>query len=64
MGCIDRIHFENLFFIYLFSNYSRSGKMKGLVYILVNKTSFSLSTLRLTNSFIAEALENGGRYEL
>jgi len=39
----------------------RSGKMKGLVYILVNKTSFSLSTLRLTNSFIAEALENGGR---
>jgi len=31
------------------------------VYIIVNKTSFSLSTLKLTNSFISEALSSGGR---
>ena len=28
--------------------------MQGLVYILVNKTSFSLSTIKLTNNFICE----------
>jgi len=39
----------------------RSTKMKGLVYILVNKTSFSLSTIKLTNTFIIEAIEKGGR---
>ncbi|XP_023325493.1 uncharacterized protein LOC111699140 [Eurytemora carolleeae] len=39
----------------------RSGKIKGIVYIIVNKTSFSLSTLKLTNSFISEALSSGGR---
>jgi len=38
-----------------------TGKLAGLVYILVNKTSFSLSTLKLTNSFIIEALLHGGR---
>ena len=33
----------------------------GLVYILVNKTSFSHSTLKLTSQFILEALAGGGR---
>ncbi len=28
--------------------------MQGLVYILVNKTSFSLSTIKLTNNFICQ----------
>lgn len=39
----------------------RFGKIKGLIYILVNKTSFSLSTIKLTNNFICEALAEGGR---
>ena len=44
------------------TNYGIStGKLKGLVYILVNKTSFSLSTIKLTNSFIIEAINQGGR---
>jgi len=38
----------------------RGTKFKGLVYILVNKTSFSNSTLRLTSQFITDALESGG----
>jgi len=39
----------------------RPTKFRGLVYILVNKTSFSNSTLKLTSNFILEALSNGGR---
>jgi len=39
----------------------RPTKIKGLVYIIVNKTSFSLSTIKLTNTFIIEAIEKGGR---
>jgi len=39
----------------------RPNKFKGLVYILVNKTSFSHSTLKLTSQFILEALAGGGR---
>lgn len=39
----------------------RSAKIKGLVYIIVNKTSFSLSTIKLTNTFILDAIEKGGR---
>ena len=38
----------------------RATKFKNLVYILVNKASFSVSSLRLTNDFILEALEAGG----
>jgi len=39
----------------------RATKFRGLVYILVNKTSFSNSTLKLTSNFILEALSAGGR---
>ena len=39
----------------------RATKFRGLVYILVNKTSFSHSTLKLTSNFILEALAGGGR---
>ena len=39
----------------------RGSRLKGLVYILVNKTSFSHSTLKLTTRFILDALEAGGR---
>jgi len=39
----------------------RASKFRGLVYILVNKTSFSNSTLKLTSNFILEALSGGGR---
>lgn len=39
----------------------RTGKFRGLVYILVNKESFSASTLKLTTNFILEALAGGGR---
>ena len=39
----------------------RGARFKGLVYILVNKTSFSQSTLKLTTRFILDALESGGR---
>ena len=39
----------------------RAAKFRGLVYILVNKTSFSASTLRLTTNFILEAISGGGR---
>lgn len=39
----------------------RASKFRGLVYILVNKTSFSNSTLKLTSNFILEALAGGGR---
>eukprot|EP00088_Acartia_fossae_P035887 TRINITY_DN37003_c0_g1_i1.p1 TRINITY_DN37003_c0_g1~~TRINITY_DN37003_c0_g1_i1.p1 ORF type:complete len:371 (+),score=52.63 TRINITY_DN37003_c0_g1_i1:180-1292(+) len=40
---------------------TRISKIKGLVYIMVNKTSFSLDTIKLTNSYILEALNNGGK---
>jgi len=36
-------------------------KFPGLVYILVNKNSFSLSTLKLTNNFVTDAITGGGR---
>merc|ERR1712080_206433 len=39
----------------------RASKFRGLVYILVNKASFSASTLKLTTNFILEALSGGGR---
>ena len=38
----------------------RATKFRNLVYILVNKASFSVSSLRLTTNFILEALEGGG----
>ena len=38
----------------------RATKFRNLVYILVNKASFSVSSLRLTTNFILEALEAGG----
>jgi len=36
-------------------------KFRGIVYILVNKASFSNSTLKLTTNFITEAVNKGGR---
>jgi len=39
----------------------RASKFRGLVYILVNKDSFSASTLKLTTNFVLEALAGGGR---
>lgn len=39
----------------------RANKFRGLVYILVNKTTFSASTLKLTTNFVLEALAGGGR---
>lgn len=39
----------------------RASKFRGLVYILVNKESFSASTLKLTTNFILEALSGGGK---
>jgi len=38
----------------------RTEKFRGLVYILVNKTSFSHSTLKLTTNFILDAITSGG----
>ena len=38
----------------------RTEKFQGLVYILVNKTSFSHSTLNLTTNFILDAISAGG----
>ena len=38
----------------------RATKFRGLIYILVNKTSFSNSTLKLTSNFIIDALTSGG----
>jgi len=38
----------------------RAAKFRGLVYILVNKASFSNSTLKLTTNFITDALSEGG----
>ena len=38
----------------------RATKFRSLVYILVNKASFSVSSLRLTTNFIVEALAGGG----
>ncbi len=32
----------------------RITKIKGLVYIMVNKTSFSIDTIKLTNTYIIE----------
>ena len=34
-------------------------KFRGIVYILVNKASFSNSTLKLTTNFITEAVNKG-----
>lgn len=39
----------------------RASKFRGLVYILVNKDSFSASTLKLTTNFVLEALAGGGK---
>jgi len=39
----------------------RASKFRGLVYILVNKATFSVSTLKLTTNFILEALGKGGK---
>jgi len=39
----------------------RASKFRGLVYILVNKDSFSASTLKLTTNFLVEAVAGGGR---
>ena len=39
----------------------RAAKVRGLVYILVNKASFSQSTLKLTTNFILDAVAGGGR---
>jgi len=39
----------------------RASKFRGLVYILVNKASFSASTMKLTTNFILEALAGGGK---
>lgn len=38
----------------------RPSKFRGIVYILVNKSSFSLSTLKLTTTFITDAIVGGG----
>ena len=38
----------------------RTEKFRGLVYILVNKSSFSHSTLKLTTNFILDAITSGG----
>merc|ERR1712059_6200 len=39
----------------------RANKFRGLVYILVNKSTFSASTLKLTTNFVLDALAGGGR---